>query len=109
MSERYDYTSRIATGGMGEVWLARDTLLHRDVAIKRLKGEYADDPVFRERFAAEARQPAQAAEVYAASILAIDADSEQERRYLAELAAALHLDAETVRHLHRMTGAAPAA
>lgn len=58
MSERYDYTSRIATGGMGEVWLARDTLLHRDVAIKRLKGEYADDPVFRERFAAEARNAA---------------------------------------------------
>lgn len=58
MSERYDYTSRIATGGMGEVWLARDTLLGRDVAIKRLKGEYADDPVFRERFAAEARNAA---------------------------------------------------
>jgi uncharacterized membrane protein YebE (DUF533 family) len=56
--------------------------------------------------AAEARQPAQAAEVYAASILAIDADSDQERRYLADLAAALGLDAETLRQLHRMTGAA---
>jgi uncharacterized membrane protein YebE (DUF533 family) len=56
--------------------------------------------------AAEARQPAQAAEVYAASILAIDADSDQERRYLADLAAALRLDAETLRQLHRMTGAA---
>jgi uncharacterized membrane protein YebE (DUF533 family) len=60
--------------------------------------------------AAQARQPAQAAQVYAASILAIDADSEQERRYLADLAAALNLDPETVRHLHGMTGApAPAA
>jgi uncharacterized membrane protein YebE (DUF533 family) len=66
-------------------------------------------PIDVAALAAEARQPAQAAEVYAASILAIDADSEQERRYLADLAAALNLDAETVRHLHRMTGAAPAA
>jgi uncharacterized membrane protein YebE (DUF533 family) len=54
--------------------------------------------------AAEARDPAQAAGVYAASILAIDADSEQEKAYLRELAQALKLDPETVRQLQGMTG-----
>jgi len=55
---RYRLDSRIATGGMGEVWRAHDTTLDREVAIKLLKREYADDPVFRSRFAAEAKHAA---------------------------------------------------
>lgn len=54
--------------------------------------------------AADARDPAQAAQVYAASILAIDADTDQERAYLRELATALNLDDATVTQLHKMTG-----
>ena len=46
-SERYERLDRIATGGMGEVWRARDTVLGREVAVKVLKQEYADDPTFR--------------------------------------------------------------
>jgi len=56
--DRYQLTSRIATGGMGEVWRAEDTVLDREVAVKVLKHEYADDPVFRARFVAEARHAA---------------------------------------------------
>ena len=56
--ERYERISRIATGGMGEVWRARDTVLGREVAVKFLKQEYADDASFRTRFAAEARHAA---------------------------------------------------
>jgi uncharacterized membrane protein YebE (DUF533 family) len=55
--------------------------------------------------AAEARDPAQAAGVYAASILTIDADTDQEKAYLQDLAQALKLDPETVRQLREMTGA----
>jgi uncharacterized membrane protein YebE (DUF533 family) len=55
--------------------------------------------------AAEARDPAQAAGVYAASVLAIDADSEPEKAYLRDLAQALKLDPEAVRQLNDMTGA----
>lgn len=55
---RYRLTARIATGGMGEVWRAEDTVLDREVAVKVLKHEYADDPVFRARFEAEARHAA---------------------------------------------------
>jgi uncharacterized membrane protein YebE (DUF533 family) len=62
-------------------------------------------PVDVAALAAEVRTPAQAAEVYAASLLAINADSEAERGYLADLARALNLDDATVAELHRMTGA----
>ena len=56
--ERYERGERIATGGMGEVWRARDNVLGREVAVKILKREYADDATFRARFAAEARHAA---------------------------------------------------
>lgn len=47
-----------------------------------------------------AQTPEQAAEIYAASLLAIDADGTAERGYLAMLAARLRLDPDLVRHLH---------
>jgi uncharacterized membrane protein YebE (DUF533 family) len=47
-----------------------------------------------------------AAQVYAASLLAIDLDSEAERRYLADLARGLKLNDGVVRQLHAVTGAA---
>ncbi|CAA9404172.1 serine/threonine-protein kinase [uncultured Nocardioides sp.] len=52
---RYVLERRIATGGMGEVWAARDTVLERPVAAKVLRTELADDSVFRARFVTEAR------------------------------------------------------
>lgn len=55
---RFQLTSRIAIGGMGEVWKARDQVLGRIVAIKVLKEEYTGDPGFLERFRAEARHTA---------------------------------------------------
>jgi serine/threonine-protein kinase len=57
-ARRYVLESRIATGGMGEVWSARDTVLDRPVAVKVLKSEYADDALFRTRFETEARHAA---------------------------------------------------
>ncbi|GAA3697704.1 hypothetical protein GCM10023081_38340 [Arthrobacter ginkgonis] len=55
---RFQLTDRIAIGGMGEVWKARDEILGRTVAIKILKEEYTGDPGFLQRFRAEARHTA---------------------------------------------------
>ena len=55
---RYELDSRIAIGGMGEVWEATDHVIGRTVAIKILKDEYMGDPGFLERFRAEARHAA---------------------------------------------------
>ncbi len=56
LAGRYRMTGRIDAGGAGEVWLARDERLGRDVAVKIL-GANADNE-FRERFADEARRAA---------------------------------------------------
>ena len=56
---RYRLLSRIAVGGMGEVWVAHDESLARDVAVKVLREEFAGDAGFLERFRAEARNSAQ--------------------------------------------------
>jgi uncharacterized membrane protein YebE (DUF533 family) len=60
-------------------------------------------PVDVNALASEVELPSQAAEIYAASLLAIKIDTEQERRYLADLARALRLDQETVDRLHQLT------
>jgi serine/threonine-protein kinase len=55
---RYRLVSRIASGGMGDVWRATDELLGRQVALKVLKPEFAGDSSFRLRFRAEAQASA---------------------------------------------------
>lgn len=55
---RYELHRRIARGGMADVFLARDQLLGRPVAIKVLFAEYANDQTFVERFRREAQSAA---------------------------------------------------
>ena len=55
---RYEITSALASGGMAEVFLARDELLGRQVALKVLHPEFARDKTFIERFRREAQAAA---------------------------------------------------
>ncbi len=55
---RYQIMSRVATGGMGEVYRAHDAVLGREVALKVLHPQFAGDRGFVERFRREARAAA---------------------------------------------------
>ena len=55
---RYELHRRLARGGMADVFLARDQLLDRPVAVKVLFPEFATDPNFVERFRREAQSAA---------------------------------------------------
>ncbi len=58
INDRYRIERRIGRGGMADVFLARDQLLARDVAVKVLFPEFAVDPKFVERFRREAQSAA---------------------------------------------------
>jgi eukaryotic-like serine/threonine-protein kinase len=55
---RYHIVERIAAGGMGEVFLAHDAVLAREVAVKVLHRSLAGDQAFVDRFRREARAAA---------------------------------------------------
>lgn len=54
ISERYEIIKSIGEGGMANVYLAKDTILNRKVAIKILRGDLANDEKFVRRFQREA-------------------------------------------------------
>jgi serine/threonine-protein kinase len=58
---RFPLGRRIASGGMAEVWEAEDSVLGRTVAIKVIRPDLSDEPVFASRFHDEA--------IHAASLL----------------------------------------
>src|SRR6201993_2216022 len=55
---RYRLVELVGRGGMGEVWRAFDSAMDRMVALKVLPANFADDPVFQERFRREAKAAA---------------------------------------------------
>ena len=59
IASRYELGDSIGTGGMSDVYQAKDTILGREVAIKILRNDLARDDGFRERFKKEAQNSAQ--------------------------------------------------
>ena len=53
--DQYEILAPLGSGGMGEVYRAKDLKLGREVAIKVLRAEWASDPERLKRFALEAR------------------------------------------------------
>lgn len=79
LSNRYSLVSRIAGGGMGEVYRGHDLLLDRTVAVKVLMPSLANDPELVARFKAEARA---AARLNHPNVVAVhDWGAEDERTY----------------------------
>lgn len=54
IGNRYLLVKQIGSGGMADVFLAMDTVLNREVALKRLRGDLSHDPVALLRFQREA-------------------------------------------------------
>ena len=68
LGDRYELLLPLASGGMGRVWRARDTLLERPVAVKVLRNEFTGDATFRARFRAEAQHTAGLQDPHIASV-----------------------------------------
>ncbi|MGC5614633.1 serine/threonine-protein kinase [Georgenia sp. Z1491] len=66
---RYELTVHLNTGGSGEVWVARDQRLGRQVAIKCLHPDLAAQPHFLERFRKESQNTARLRHVNIAALL----------------------------------------
>ena len=54
INERYEVIKSIGEGGMANVYLAWDTILEREVAVKILRGDLSHDEKFIKRFQREA-------------------------------------------------------
>ncbi len=78
---KYELREPIAQGGMATVWAAHMRALDVTVAVKVLAPRLADDPIFRERFQAEAQRLAR---LYHPSIIEVhDFDEEDDILYIA--------------------------
>lgn len=58
LADRYELNQQLGAGGMAEVYLGRDRVLGRTVAVKTLLAQYAGDAHFIERFRREAQHAA---------------------------------------------------
>ncbi len=58
LNNRYQLLQRLGSGGMAEVFRARDLMLERYVAVKILRADYTNSQSFQERFRQEARAAA---------------------------------------------------
>ena len=55
LSGRYEVLKRVGSGGMADVYMAKDHKLNRNVAVKVLKSEYVEDEKFLKKFETEAK------------------------------------------------------
>lgn len=58
LNDRYQLEEKLGSGGMADVYLARDVILERRVAIKVLRKDYSNNEEFQKQFLVEARSAA---------------------------------------------------
>lgn len=80
LASRYELVSTLGTGGMATVFLARDRVLNRDVAVKVLLDQFATDPAFLARFTREALDAARLS--HPGLVTIFDAGVDQEAAFI---------------------------
>jgi tRNA A-37 threonylcarbamoyl transferase component Bud32 len=69
---KYEIQRALGKGAMGQVYLARDTVLERDVALKVMVAQIADDPELKARFMREAKAVAKMTHPNVVSVFDLD-------------------------------------
>src|SRR3989454_12333160 len=100
---RYEIRAKLGEGGMGEVYLAEDTQLHRKVALKVLPAEVASNQDRMRRFNQEAQAAAALNHPHIAHIYEIgESGSSPTVREGVHFIAMEYIDGETLREkIHR--------
>ena len=101
-AERYELGERIAVGGMGSVYAAKDKATGRDVAIKFLHEQHSADPGFVARFRDEARAAARVKHPNVVEVL--DYGRWDDDRYYIAME---YVEGESLRHYIEVHGALP--
>jgi hypothetical protein len=65
---RFAIQARLGSGGMGEVYLAEDSLLKRPVAMKAIRSEHREDTSYLERLLREAERASQLNDEHIAAV-----------------------------------------
>jgi serine/threonine-protein kinase len=99
---RYELLALVGSGGMAEVYLARDVVLDREVALKLLKTRYAEDEEFVARFRREAKSAAAIASPYVVPIF--DRGETEDGTYYIAME---YIPGGTLKDRIRTTGALP--
>ena len=101
VADRYELEELVGTGGMSSVYRAHDTLLERNVALKVLHQQYADDDEYVERFRREARAVAQLSHPNIVTV--IDRGEEDGRQFIVFE----YIDGENLKELVDRSGPLP--
>lgn len=101
IADRYELEELVGSGGMSDVFRARDNQLDRRVAIKILHERYAGDPEYLARFRTEARSVARLSHPNIVTV--IDRGDDDGRQYIVFE----HVDGENLKELVQRSGRLP--
>jgi serine/threonine-protein kinase len=101
IADRYELEELVGSGGMSDVFRARDNQLDRRVAIKILHERYAGDPEYLARFRTEARSVARLSHPNIVTV--IDRGDDDGRQFIVFE----HVDGENLKELVRRSGRLP--
>jgi eukaryotic-like serine/threonine-protein kinase len=101
IADRYELEELVGSGGMSDVFRARDNQLDRRIAIKILHERYAADPEYLARFRTEARSVARLSHPNIVTV--IDRGDDAGRQYIVFE----HVEGENLKELVRRSGRLP--